>query len=172
MKKYIQEFRPQFILLTLLLTTVAGLDVYGAVIISNVINAIVKRQLTGFYQQIVLWILVWGLIIIIRYTLSIFETKFEQGMANKIRADILNAISNESYEKYNNSDSSRFVSWMNNDTQQIVDKGLTYLYTIIEAIALIVLSLITLWTYSIWIVLAALVLAAITLYLPRSYYIN
>ena len=46
---------------------------------------------------------------------------------------------------------------MNNDTQQIVDKGLTYLYTVIEAIALIVLSLITLWTYSIWIVLAALV---------------
>ncbi|MCT3342345.1 ABC transporter ATP-binding protein [Lactobacillus johnsonii] len=167
MKKYIQEFRPQFIFLTLLLTIVAGLDVYGAVIISNVINAIVKRQLAVFYQQLILWILIWGLIIIIRYTLSIFETKFEQGIANKIRADILKAISNESYEKYNNSDSSRFVSWMNNDTQQIVDKGLTYLYTVIEAIALIVLSLITLWTYSIWIVLAALVLAAITLYLPR-----
>lgn len=149
MKKYILEFKSQFIFLTLLLTLVAGLDVYGAVIISNVINAIIKHQLTIFYQQIVVWILVWGLIIIIRYTLSISETKFEQGIANKIRANILEAISNESYEKYNNSDNSRFVSWMNNDTQQIVDKGLTYLYTIIEAIALIGLSLITLWTYSV-----------------------
>ena len=167
MKRYILAFKSQFIFLTLLLTLVAGLDVYGAVIISNVINAIIKHQLTIFYQQIVVWILVWGLIIIIRYTLSISETKFEQGIANKIRANILEAISNESYEKYNNSDNSRFVSWMNNDTQQIVDKGLTYLYTIIEAIALIGLSLITLWTYSIWIVLVALILAMITLYLPR-----
>ena len=56
---------------------------------------------------------------------------------------------------------------MNNDTQQIVDKGLTYLYTIIEAIALIGLSLITLWTYSVWIVFVALILAMVTLYLPR-----
>ncbi len=167
MKKYILEFKSQFIFLTLLLTLVAGLDVYGAVIISNVINAIIKHQLTIFYQQIVVWILVWGLIIIIRYTLSISETKFEQGIANKIRANILEAISNESYEKYNNSDNSRFVSWMNNDTQQIVDKGLTYLYTIIEAIALIGLSLITLWTYSVWIVFVALILAMVTLYLPR-----
>ncbi len=102
MKKYILEFKSQFIFLTLLLTLVAGLDVYGAVIISNVINAIIKHQLTIFYQQIVVWILVWGLIIIIRYTLSISETKFEQGIANKIRANILEAISNESYEKYNN----------------------------------------------------------------------
>ena len=60
MKKYILEFKSQFIFLTLLLTLVAGLDVYGAVIISNVINAIIKHQLTIFYQQIVVWILVWG----------------------------------------------------------------------------------------------------------------
>jgi ABC-type multidrug transport system fused ATPase/permease subunit len=151
----------------MLLIAVAGLEVYGAVIMANVINAVINKHLSKFYTQMIFWLLIWSIIIIIRYSLSIFETKFEQSIANKIRADIVETISHESYQEYNSSDNSKFVSWMNNDTQQIVDKGITYLYIVVEAISSIILSLITLWKYNIWIMLASIFLAFITLFLPK-----
>lgn len=167
MKKYIFHYKYKFIFIVMLLIAVAGLEVYGAVIMANVINAVINKHLSKFYTQMIFWLLIWSIIIIIRYSLSIFETKFEQSIANKIRADIVETISHESYQEYNSSDNSKFVSWMNNDTQQIVDKGITYLYIVVEAISSIILSLITLWKYNIWIMLASIFLAFITLFLPK-----
>ena len=68
----------------MLLIAVAGLEVYGAVIMANVINAVINKHLSKFYTQMIFWLLIWSIIIIIRYSLSIFETKFEQSIANII----------------------------------------------------------------------------------------
>lgn len=167
MKKYILEFKYQFAFLTFLLVLVSGLEVLSAVIMANIINAIAIRNINDFMQAIFIWLSIWLGIVVIRYLLSILETNFEQGIANKIRSDLVDAINNENYENYNSQDNARFVSWMNNDTQQIVDRSLTYLYVVIETISSIILSLITLWKYNLWLMLASVVLALITLYLPK-----
>ncbi|RVU71543.1 MULTISPECIES: ABC transporter ATP-binding protein [Lactobacillus] len=166
MKTYILKSRYKFIFLIFLLVMVAALQVYSAVVMANIINAIVAHHLNVFCQQMLLWFLIWVVIAGIRFSLSILETNFEQGIANNIRNDLVETIANESYEKYNSQDGTKFVSWMNNDLQQVVDKGITYLYVVTESISSIVLSLITLWNYNLWIMLISIVLAAITLYLP------
>lgn len=167
MKKYLLEYKFQLLRLGLLLVIAAGLNVYSAVVMANIINELIAHNLPSFFRQILLWTAIWAIIIIIKFTLSILETNFEQGIANKMRADLVDAISNESYETYNKQDNTRFVSWMNNDTQQVTDKGLTYLYVVIDVISSIVLSLIALLSYSVWLMLLSIVLAVVVIALPK-----
>lgn len=167
MKKYILHAKVQFLLLSFLLILVSGLNVLSAVVMANIINVIVERQLLSFFQQLLIWLGIWVIVVLIRYRLATLETEFEQGIANQIRSDIVDAITRQNYEKYNAQDSTRFVSWMNNDVQQIVDRGLSYLYVVIEEVSSIVLSLVTLWIYNIWLMLLSVVLAVLTLLLPK-----
>lgn len=167
MKKYILQFKRQFIFAIGLLTLSQTLTVYASVINANILNALIKRQVILFVQQVGILLVIWSVVALIQYISEVFEQHLIQNLDIVIRTDIVTTLTSETYSAYNRRDSAAYESWLNNDLQLINQQGFESLFIVIEDIAGALLALATLACFHWLLALAAAVLTALIIFMPR-----
>ena len=167
MKKYIMQFKRQFIFAICLLTLAQSLTVYASVINANILNALIKRQVIQFVQQVGILLCIWCTVALIQYVSEVFEQHLIQNLDIAIRTDIVTVLTAEPYNIYNRRDSATYESWLNNDLQLINQQGFESLFIVIEDIAGALLALVTLVYFHWLLASAAAVLTGLIILLPR-----
>ena len=124
LKTYIRKYKKNNIWILLLGFLIAALQVFSAIIHTFAINELIKSKVINFLLWNILSLSLWGLLFILNYFKGIFEEKITQKISADIREDLANRISTTTYENFINKNEATFVSWFNNDLQQIEDKGI------------------------------------------------
>ncbi len=166
LKTYIRKYKKNNIWILLLGFLIAALQVFSAIIHTFAINELIKSKVINFLLWNILSLSLWGLLFILNYFKGIFEEKITQKISADIREDLANRISTTTYENFINKNEATFVSWFNNDLQQIEDKGIKQYYVFWDCIFQAGLSAIALISYHYSLILLTLILMGILMKFP------
>lgn len=169
MLTYIKKNKFQNIILLLVIIANMALYVYGNYLKVNLVNALMKSNISKGLFWFLLSLIIFLIMMIIRKIEVVQTEKTTQTQLNLIRKDILKNLTSLTYQEFSKESKDQYNSWLNNDAILLDTDGYKEIYFMIENIFLVLFSSFALFTFH-WILFATtLGLALILLILPKLF---
>lgn len=169
LKDYLNRYKGRNVLILLLTFIIAALQVYSSVIHTFSMNALIKGNVKDFFLWNLFSLMLWGVLFVINYYESIYEERTVQKISTDIRDDIANRLNSTSFSNTTSKNEGTYVSWLNNDIQQIEDKGIRQYYAFWGYIFSVVLSAAALIVYHYSLVLVTFMMMGILMKFPSLF---
>lgn len=166
LKDYIKKYRKRNFGVLALSFLLATVQVFTAVIHTFSTDQLIKGNVKMFFLWNLASLFLWGGIFFINYYKSVFEEKITQKIASDIRVDITKRLSVTSYENFMSKNEGTYVSWLNNDLQQIEEKGIKQYYIFWSCLFQVSLSAIALITYHYSLIFLIVILMGLLMKFP------
>lgn len=163
---YIKKYRKRNFGVLALSFLLAMVQVFAAVIHTFSTDQLIQGNVKMFFVWNLASLFLWGGIFLIDYYKSIFEEKITQNIASDIRVDITKRLSVTSYANFMSKNEGTYVSWLNNDLQQIEEKGIKQYYIFWDCLFQVSLSAIALITYHYSLIFLILILIGLLMKFP------
>lgn len=169
LKNYLKKYKLRNFIIIATTFLMSGIQVISSIIHTFSMNSLIAGDVRLFFLWNVLSLILWGLLFIINYFEGIYEEKTIQKISTDIRLDITNRITTTSFANVTSKNEGDFVSWLNNDLQQIEDKGIRQYYAFWGYIFSVILSAIALVAYHYSLVLITFILMGLLMKFPSLF---
>ena len=147
MLTYIKKNKFQNIILLLIIITNMALYVYGNYLKVNLVNALMKSNISKGLFWFLLSLIIFLIMMIIRKIEVVQTEKTTQTQLNLIRKDILKNLTSLTYQEFSKESKDQYNSWLNNDAILLDTDGYKEIYFMIENIFLVLFSSFALFTF-------------------------
>lgn len=169
LKDYINRYKRRNILVLLLTFIMASIQVYASVVHTFSMNALIRGDVRFFLLWNLFSLVLWGALFVINYIESVYEERTIQKISANIRDDITKRLSSTSFSNAVKKNEGTYVSWLNNDIQQIEDKGIRQYYAFWGNLFSIILSTGALIVYHYSLILVTFILMGILMKFPALF---
>lgn len=169
LKVYIKEYRGRNFLILILTLIISAIQVYSSIIHTFSMDALIRGNVKDFLLWNILSLGLWAILFIINYLESVYEERTIQKISTDIRDDITGRLASTSFSNMMNKNEGTYVSWLNNDIQQIEDKGIRQYYAFWGYIFTVVLSAAALIIYHYSLILVTFILMGILMKFPSLF---
>ncbi len=160
--------RPGAVGVVIVLTIItSALRVTHALINVNIFNALIKLEFHGFFNWVIIDIVVFAILSVFLVLMQIQMAKTVQLLSLDLRKDIIRQLSGKSIEDFNKQDTGVYASWLTNDVTTVENDGF---YNILQSVQIItdpLFSMIALAKFS-WTFIPIIALVSLlTVFLPQ-----
>lgn len=141
--------------------------VITSLMLTNLLNAIIARDVKDLIKQTILLLLGWGVLLILDYMKSILSSKAIARMNSTLRYEISEKLTKMDYEEFYSEETGSYVSWLTNDISQIENLGFSSIFTIVYGLATVVFSLGGLFFIHYWVAISSIIMLIIMSVVPK-----
>lgn len=123
MMPILRKFKQQMGFLGIMIVIRQGLLVYAQYLNAETFNFLLAKNWNGFFGVILQITLTWAIIIALDRYKVVYEMKVAQDIGIAIRMDIASHIVNSSYATLKKDSHAKYLSWLNNDIETIINNG-------------------------------------------------
>lgn len=160
--------RPGAVGVVIVLTIItSALRVTHTLINVNIFNALIKLEFHGFFNWVIIDIVVFAILSVFLVLMQIQMAKTVQLLSLDLRKNIIRQLSGKSIEDFNKQDTGVYASWLTNDVTTVENDGF---YNILQSVQIItdpLFSMIALAKFS-WTFIPIIALVSLlTVFLPQ-----
>lgn len=167
MKYYIRKNWKINFAAAILIILAAVLQVLASVFLMSMVDTMVTGDIHALVLAMARLIGLWIVIMFVIYTRNVVRAKALEKMHNQIREDLTEGIARLSPQQFRNQKTGAYLSWFNNDIQQLDNCSFQVFFQLISNITVVVAALGTLIYLNV--ILAAICMAGalLLLFLPK-----
>lgn len=166
---YFGQCRKRMALVIGIIVFNAGLSTLGGIGSANALTAIVNRHGSLFFAWVTVTLLAYLGYAVCLYFQTVNKTQLAQEVDTLIRQDVVSRLGAQDYAGYHRQTTATYTSWLTNDITTINDYGIDDLLMIVQQIAEIIFSSVTLAFFHWTLLITTLVLAAAMVLFPRVF---
>lgn len=146
-----------------------GLLVFAQHLNALLFNRLVDNQWQGFVYVNISIIVVWGIITMLDKIRQVYEVKVTQDMGIKIREDVSLKMTSTSYQNYHHKTKGQYLSWLNNDIDNILTNGFLQYCALLRGISGVIFAGYALIYYNWSLLVTTLFGFILILYIPKLF---
>lgn len=112
-------------------------------------------------------LLIWSLNLLFLYLSSITEAKFQQLLKNAFRQQVIEHISQKTYEEFSQENSGTYLSWLTNDAKEINERSFVPFLSLFSTIFAVLASFVALYLLDVWISIVAIGFFVLNMLVPQ-----
>lgn len=143
------------------------LFVITALMLTNLLNAVIEGNIDKLIKQTALLLLGWFIALVMDYIKETTTAKAIARMNSTLRCQIAHKLTQMNFEEFNYEETGSYVSWLTNDITQIENLAFNSFFTIIYQLATVIFSLCGLFYIHFWVALASILLLIIMSIVPK-----
>lgn len=167
MKYYLLKHKTTSVTSIILLIINSILQVYAATQMTIVANHLIDGNISAFLNSLLYVLALWGATFLIGYIQSLVQEIAIQKISKSIRNDLAIRISKMQLMDVSEHEINKFVSFMQNDVNQIEEKGFKSFFLMVRFIANGLFSLIALLFFSFYLFIVAMFLLIVLNVAPK-----
>lgn len=169
LREYLKKYKLRNFIILSITFLMSVIQVISSIIHTFSMNSLIAGDVKLFFLWNVLSLVLWGILFTINYFEGLYEERTIQKISTDIRLDITHRITTTSFANVTSKNEGDFVSWLNNDIQQIEDKGIRQYYAFWGYIFSVILSAIALIAYHYSLVLITFTLMGLLMKFPSLF---
>lgn len=167
MKNILKKFPKEIIILFFLILVCKSLLILTAFIQAEVVEGMLQMNLSIVLRKSLRLFIIYLIYLIITYCQLRYTSIFKQRVSFKLRNQLADNLSKLQYQDYKKTDSSSYVSWLNNDINHIEVEGTQNAINILADSIEVILSVGALLTFHYSLIISTLIAIVILLQLPK-----
>ncbi|MBS4462040.1 ABC transporter ATP-binding protein [Aerococcaceae bacterium zg-B36] len=169
MRVFIKRYRKQNICVLFLTFVMTLIQTISAVIHTISTDSLIQGDVKRFVGWNLISLMMWGLLFIINYFAFAYEEKVIQLISSDIREHIVNKLAITSLQNVKMNNDGTYISWLNNDIQQIEMNGIGQYYALWGNVFSVGLSIVALVSYHYSLVLVTFLLMGLMMKFPSLF---